>query len=197
MSIRHLFPVDKFDFNTSSVLLDLPQEDLRILHRHISTHKYEKGAVVFREGSYPTGIYYVEKGLIKKYKIDAQGKEQIIYVCNAGELLGFHAVLGEERFLDSAATLEASEISFIPREDFLEAVEKSNVLAKRLLKILSHEFGVLTNTITIQGQRPVKDRLILALITLREKFKDPKAKAGALIDINISRTNLANMVGTT
>ena len=147
--------------------------------------------------SYPTGIYYVGNGLVKKYKIDSQGKEQIIYVCNAGELLGFHAVLSEERFLDLAATLEASEISFIPREDFLEAVEKSNLLAKRLLKILSHEFGVLINTITIQGQRPVKDRLILALITLREKFKDPKLKPGTLVDINISRADLANLVGTT
>lgn len=197
MSIRHLFPVDKFDFKSSSVLHELPTEDLQILRRHMTTHVYEKGQVVFREGSYPTGIYFLEKGLVKKYKIDAQGREQIIYICNSGELMGFHAVLSEERFLDSAAALKDSEITFIPREDFLETVEKSAVLAKRLLKILSHEFGVLANAITIQGQRPVKDRLILALITLREKFKEPEAKPGTTVDINIHRSDLASMVGTT
>ena len=196
MSIRHRFPLDKFDFKTSAILSDLSAEDLETLQRHMTTHFYEKGQVIFREGSYPTGIFFLEKGLAKKYKTDGRDSEQIIYICNKGELLGFHAVLSGESFPDSAAALENSEISFIPREDFLEVVDKSIVLAKRLLKILSHEFGVLTNTIVIQGQRPVKDRLILALITLREKFKDSKAEAGSPVDINISRTNLANMIGT-
>ena len=34
-------------------------------------------------------------GKIKKYKVDQNSKEQIIYVANNGELIGYHAVLSE------------------------------------------------------------------------------------------------------
>ena len=40
-------------------------------------------------------------------------------MANSGEIMGYHALLAEERYPDSATVLEDSEISFIPKEDFL------------------------------------------------------------------------------
>jgi len=195
MSIKGIFPIDKWDFQTGSVLAGLPAEDLDILMAGKSEQVYKKGEIIFREGGFPSGIFYITEGKVKKYKVDKDGKEQIIYVANAGELLGYHAVLGEDRYPDCAAALEQSSIAFIPKEDFVTAIGQSKVLSKRLLKTLSHEFAVLANSVSLFAQKSVRERLALQLIVLREKYK-VNFQPGMSVEINMSRNDLASLVGT-
>ncbi|HEX5024688.1 MAG TPA: Crp/Fnr family transcriptional regulator [Agriterribacter sp.] len=195
MSIRGIFPIDKWDFKSESILTDLPAADYSRLMVHKSEHIYKKGEVLFREGAYPSGIYYVVEGKVKKYKTDQNGREQIIYVANTGELLGYHAILSEYRYPDSSATLEESTIAFIPKEDFLACLQQSPILNNRLLKTLSHEFAVLANSITLFAQNSVRERLALQLIVLREKYK-VNYEPGMAVEINMSRDDLASLAGT-
>jgi CRP-like cAMP-binding protein len=195
MSIQGIFPIDKWDFKTGSVLENLPPEDLELLTRHRMEQVYKKGEMIFRQGAYPTGIFYITEGKAKKFKVDRDGKEQIIYVANTGEILGYHAILDEDRYPDSAAAIEKSRIAFIPREDFLAVLGQSEVLSKRLLKTLSHEFTVLVNSLTLFTQKSVRERLALQLIVLREKYK-VNFHPGMPVEINMSRDDLAALVGT-
>jgi CRP-like cAMP-binding protein len=197
MNSEHYFPTDKFDLNTSLVLKDMPAEALKLLKRNKTTHAYRKGQVIFRENSFPAGIYLLDKGMAKKYKTDNKGNEHIIYICAPGDIMGLQSVLSTERYLDSAATLTDSEITFIPREDFLEAVDQSPELAGKLLRILSHEFGVLTNTLSVQAQKTAKEKLAINLISLREKFRGPDDRPEDEVSISISRSDLAGMTGAT
>lgn len=195
MSIRGIFPIDKWDFKSESVLKDLPAKDVELLTANKTEQLYSKGEIIFREAAYPAGIFYIVEGKVKKYKVDKEGREQIIYVANEGEILGYHAILSEDRYPDSAAALEKSRIAFIPKEDFLNTLQQSAVLSKRLLKTLSHEFAVLANSISAFAQKSVRERLALQLIILREKYK-VNFQPGMPVEINISRSDLANMVGT-
>jgi CRP-like cAMP-binding protein len=195
MSIKDIFPINKWDFQSESVLANLPLVDLDLLTIHKTEKIYNKGEIIFWEGGYPNGIYCILEGKVKKYKLDKNGREQIIYVANTGELLGYHAVLSEDRFPDSAAALEESRIAFIPKDDFLKTIEQSPVLTKRLLKTLSHEFAVLANSLTIHAQKSVRERLALQLIVIREKYK-VNFQAGTPVEINMSRDDLASLVGT-
>ena len=194
MSLSGLFPIDRWNFTTQAILNSLSEEDFNCLISHQSNQQFHKGEVIFREGAVPSGIFIIKNGRVKKYKTDRNGREQIIYVANEGELIGYHSVLSEERYPDSAAALETSLISFIPKEDFLEVLRRAPDLAQRLLKVLSHEFTVLANSISVFAQRTAPERLAIALIVLREKFKDADPEPKEII-LNISRTDLANMAG--
>ena len=195
MSIRGIFPIDKWDFKTESVFTDLPADELAELESSKTEQLYKKGEIIFRDGAYPTGIFYITFGKVKKYKVDRDGKEHIIYVANTGELLGYHAILAEGRYPDCAAALEQCKIAFIPKEDFLAVLKRSETLPKRLLKLLSHEFGVLANSLSLFTQKSVRERLALQLIVLREKYK-VNFQPGMPVEINMSRDDLANLVGT-
>jgi CRP-like cAMP-binding protein len=195
MSIQGIFPIDRWDFESESILADLPAGDLEMLMARKYEQVYKKGEIIFREGSYPSGIFYIANGKAKKYKMDRDGREQIIYVANTGELLGYHAILSEDNYPDSAAVLEESVITFIPKEDFLETINQSNILNRRLLKTLSHEFAVLANSITLFAQKSVRERLALQLIVIREKYK-VDFEPGMPVEINMSRDDLASLVGT-
>jgi len=195
MSILGIFPIEKWDFNSESILADLPEHDLQILMARKLQQVYKKGEIIFREDAYPSGIFYLVSGKAKKYKMDKDGREQIIYVANTGELLGYHAILSGDNYPDSAAVMEDSLIVFIPKEDFLETIRQSDVLNRRLLKTLSHEFVVLTNSLTMFAQKSVRERLALQLVVVREKYK-VDFEPGQAVEINMSRDDLASLVGT-
>ncbi|SHM44681.1 Crp/Fnr family transcriptional regulator [Mucilaginibacter sp. OK098] len=194
MSLSGIFPIDRWNFTTQSILNTLSEEEYAELVANQSDQKYLKGDVIFREGSVPAGIFLIRSGKVKKYKVDNLAKEQIIYVANHGELIGYHAVLSEERYPDSAAAIEDSLISFIPKEDFISILHRSPVFTQRLLKALSHEFTVLANTISVIAQRTAPERLAIALIVLREKYKDEESGEKDII-LNVSRMDLAGMAG--
>jgi CRP-like cAMP-binding protein len=195
MSIKGIFPIDKWNFNSGSILAGLPAGEFACLVAHKTEEIYKKGEIIFREGAYPAGIFYITAGKVKKYKVDRAGKEHIIYIANAGELIGYHAVLSEERYPDSAAAIEESKVAFIPKEDFLETVQQSDTLNKRLLKMLSHEFAVMANSLAVIAQKPVRERLALQLVILREKYK-VSYQPGTPVEINMGRDDLASLVGT-
>lgn len=189
------FPYDNFNFNSDSIFKGLPEKDLELLNKNMVTHNYKKGEILFRDGSYPTGIYYIKKGKVKKYTTDKDGREQIFYVCRKGELLGYHALISEEKYTDTAATIEESTISFIPKDDFLSAIQLSSILSNRLLKVMSHEFGVLTNSLAVFAQKTVRERLALSLLLLRDKYKKENQEKKP-IELDMSRDDLSKFVGT-
>ena len=136
----------------------------------------------------------LESGMAKKIKLDADENEHIVYICTSGDIMGFQSVLSAGRYLDSAIALEDSHIAFIPREDFLAAVEQSSILASKLLRILSHEFGVLLNTLAAQNRKTVKERLASNLVNLIEKIRKTSKDANV---VNMTRADLAQLCGTT
>lgn len=195
MSMINRFPIDQWHFNSDAVLHNLPDHEIESLLAHQSVHTYPCGHILFREGSFASGIFFIKEGKVKKYKVDAEGKENIIYIANKGELLGYHGVLGGGRYCDSTATLEKTTVVFVPKEDFIATVAQSPILTWRLLKTLSHEFNVLSNSISLFRQKTVIERLALQLIVLREKYK-PVPYTGAPVTISICREDLASLVGT-
>ena len=189
------FLSENFRLKTDHIFEGLSAEEQACLMEAGVTHVYKKGEIIFREGGIPTGIFYIKSGRVKKYKPTAKGGEQIFYLCGEGELLGYHALLGEDYYPDSAATIEDSAITFIPKESFLQVLRNSPILPNKLLKALGHEFSLFINNITNLATKTVRERLAFQLLTLDEKFKK-RNRPDIASEITISRTDLANMVGT-
>lgn len=189
------FLSENFRLKKDQIFEGLTSEQLNLLMESGVTHPFKKGEIIFREGGIPTGIFYIQAGRVKKYKATVKGGEQIFYICSEGELLGYHALLGEEYYPDSAATIENSEITFIPKENFLLVLRNSPILSNALLKALGHEFSLFINNITNLATKTVRERLAFNLLILEEKFKIP-SEPNTPSEINMSRTDLANMVGT-
>src|SRR5690242_18963998 len=110
MSNKGIFVIDQWDFKSESFLEALPADDYEMLTRQMHEQVYKKGEIIFREGAYPGGIFYIKNVIVKKYKVAKDGREQIIDVANTGELIGYHAILSQDRFPDSAAAIEESTI---------------------------------------------------------------------------------------
>ncbi|QEC77617.1 Crp/Fnr family transcriptional regulator [Mucilaginibacter ginsenosidivorax] len=194
MSLNRIFPIEKWNFITASALGLLTTDDYNRLLINSTSHIYKKGEIIFRENTLPAGVFLVLSGKVKKYKADHTGRRQTIYVAGNRELVGYHAVLSRERYSDSAAALEGSRICFIPTDDFMFTVKNCPYFAQQLLGALSHEVMVLANSVLVFAQRNAAERLAIALIVLREKYKED-GTINANTVLTVSRADLADIAG--
>ncbi len=188
------FLIEKFTSKSDYIFKNIPADILQNIEDHMVDRTFRKGQNIFLEGLFPSGIFYLKEGLVKKYKTDHTGKEHILYLCAPGELLGYPAVLCHEAYPDSAAAIESSKLGFISRDLFIKALSDSTELMFNVLSSLSHEFGVMVNSVTVFAGMTVRERLALNLLLLAEKFK--KIRPVDPVEILLSREDLANMVGT-
>lgn len=186
---------ERFIFKSDSAFTNLPDNIKEVFLNQMIVKQFKKRQNIFTEGTYPAGIFFIRKGKVKKYKSLNGGKEQIIYVCSEGELLGYAAFLSDERYPDSAASLTDATIGFLSKEKLLKLLDQYDELSKMLMKNLSHEFGVLVNFIATYTQKSVRERVALTLLILQEKFKD-NVNENNEIQIVLTRQDFANIVGT-
>lgn len=186
--------ISKFIFNNQYLFDELPDCDKEMLKGAMQNKNYRKNEAIFTDGTIPTGIFYLKTGKVKKYKVDNDGREQIIYIYNTGEFFGYSAILSNESYGDTTQAIENSVIAFISKEDFLKILDQSVVFSRLLLKSLSHEFSVMANLMTVLSQRTVRERVALSLLILHKKYHSNIPEEN--VYISLSRTDLANMVGT-
>lgn len=186
--------ISKFIFNNQYLFDELPQYDKEMLKATMQNKNYRKSEAIFTDGTMPRGIFYLKTGKVKKYKVDNDGREQIIYIYNTGEFFGYPAILSNESYGDTTQAIENSVIAFISKEDFLKILDQSVVFSRLLLKSLSHEFSVMANLMAVLSQRTVRERVALSLLILHKKYKANVTEES--VYIALSRTDLANMVGT-
>lgn len=182
--------IRKFNFESDKILSSLSKEESERFFQHTEQLTFKKGKLVFYEGGIPTGVFLVESGKAKIYKTGLDGKDQIFYVYKAGDLLGYHALLCNEKYEDSCEALEDCKILFVSKSNFDNLLIAIPNLNQLLIQNMSHEFGVMVNTITILAQKPLRERLALYLLILNEKYQTEKG------DIFLPREDLANIIGT-
>ena len=193
---KHLFMKNfftKFNFQSNLLFIGLSTEEQLEVSILTEPLIIKKGSLLFYEEGIPTGIFQIKKGSAKKFKHGFNGEDQIFYIYTSGDVLGYHALLGEERYQDSCEALEDLEVNFISKSNFLKLLNKMSALQKAVIKNISHEFGVLANTIALLAQKDQNGRLAIFLLLLEQRF-NLKNKISKGIDI--SRDDLANLIGT-
>ncbi|MCX6352376.1 MAG: response regulator, partial [Bacteroidetes bacterium] len=157
------------------------------------TSTYKKKDIIYRDRGVPRGIYYINEGRVKIYKIHDNGKELITELLKQGEFFGYTSLLEGKDYAESAETLEDSEITFIPREDFFNLVYNNREVAKKFIHILTKNIADRQEQLLELAYSSVRKRVAESLLLLQKKYMDEGQQQ---FSIAISREDLANVVGT-
>jgi CRP-like cAMP-binding protein len=178
----------------NNVFSTLTDDQLANLSVEKSCNFYKKGQLVFFEGNRPTGLYCVNKGKVKIYQIGIEGKEQIIRLAKDGDILGYRSLISGELYTASASVIEDATICFIPKKTFFDLLQSNSELSTRMMKLLSNDLKSAEKRITALAQKPVRERLAETIIMLKEFYGVDKENSA--IKANLSREDIANIVGT-
>ncbi len=174
---------------------ELSTEETCMLTLESTCRTYKRGDTIFKIGARPTGVYCIHEGKVKVARMGSDGKEQIVGIFKEGDLLGYRTLLSEDRYAVSAVTLEDSKICFLPGKEFLQLLKKNLSFHEKITRELCKELSDMTESLTILAQKSVRQRLASTLISLNDIYKSNGAPDGS-VSINLSREDLANMVGT-
>jgi CRP-like cAMP-binding protein len=160
-----------------------------------TTRKYKKGDVIFREGQQPVGLFHLLQGKVKVFKTGDEGREQIVRLFRSGDVLGYRALASNEPYFATATALEPCNVVLIPIAEVHAMLDRSGGLALLMLRQLGQDLKDAEDRLLDFAQKPVKERLMETLHLLRDTYGDVDGEAG-LIDIELTREDLASMVGT-
>ena len=171
----------------------LTTDELTNISKNRSCLSFKKGQVIYHEGMRVNGIYCVHGGIAKVTKLGPRGKDQIIKFMQPGDLAGYRAMVSNEPMAGSLVAHTDVRACFIPKEIFLSSLRENPTFSLDLLKESCHELGEWGKIVTNLAQKTVKERLAELLLLLESTFG--KHEEG-YIDIQLTREELANMVGT-
>jgi len=179
-------------FQNSFILTNLPAEDLKMLEDHAKPENGKRGDVLFRQGAFPNGVYWLISGKIKIFQETPTGQKQTMYIYSDGDLIAYRQFIADEPHPVTAVLIEESMYRFVPAEMFRGLLTSSPFFSRNILTALAREFTVWMNRMTVFSQYPVRYRLILALLILQEQYRMSGSEPGV---VTITRTDLAEFVG--
>ncbi|GFM36189.1 Crp/Fnr family transcriptional regulator [Desulfovibrio psychrotolerans] len=169
----------------------LTDEQLTGLASVIVDKPYEKGEVIFVEGTPAKGFYIVAQGRVKIFKSAPDGREAVLHVFGPGEPFGEVAVFQGGTFPAHAMTVEKSRLLFLPRDALVARISSDPTLALNMMAALSGRLRQFAGKIESLTLKETPQRLAAYLITASE------LKDGAdSFSLDIAKGLLAGMLGT-
>lgn len=179
---------------TSQLMKDLKESGFLSLNpdQYDSEHLNKKMAL-YNEGKRPKYLYLLKSGKIKTYKTHEDGKEYINNLYSPGDYIGHGALLEDTNYDDTAEALEESEITMIPKDDFLKAIYNDMNIASKFIKLISKDVKDKEERLLHLAYDSLRKRVAKALTDIHNKFN--KGNEGES-NINFSREDIAQYVGT-
>lgn len=150
-------------------------------------NRYKKKQPIYSEGNHPSRLYFIQKGKVKTFKRNDDGKELIVDLYGAGDFLGHVALLQNGTYKESAEAIEDTEIAIIPKEDFEELINSSREVARRFIALLASNLTEKEEQLLKMAYNSLRKKVADSLLMLHRKYQSA---------IDTTRENLATIAGT-
>jgi CRP-like cAMP-binding protein len=162
----------------------------RAVNRHIA-----KGEILFYEGDDAHGLYLVEQGSIKIFKLSASGREQVLHVERPGNSFAELPLFDGGPYPASAGALEDSSLLFIPKKAFDELCMARPQIALSVIRVIGKRLRKLTRLIEEISLKDVEHRLAWWLLERAEEHGGRQAESVEL-QITLSHGDIGTRIGT-
>ncbi len=153
------------------------------------------GEFFFHQGEDSTMLYIILSGRVKLPQITPDGNQVIVDYFGPGEGLGIVMALNELPYPLSAEAIEPCTAVGWSRETMLSLMKDNAQLAINGMNMVGRRFTQMQNRFQELATQRVEQRVARALVRLVRQF-GRRTEEGVVIDISISREDLAQMTGT-
>jgi len=154
---------------------------------------FNRNQTIFYEGNHPKNIFYIQKGKVKVYKMNEDGKELIVRLCGENEFFGYVSILENTTYKVSAKAIERCEIAIIPRSDFDSMINTNALVLKKFIQMLAGEVGDYEQMLLGMAYNSLRKKVAETLLRLTAKFEQQNPEQNCL---KVSRPTLAALAGT-
>ena len=178
-----------FLLRSCRLFADLDAPELRDIQAITLHREYRKGQLIFTEGEVSRGFCVLAAGTVKIYRLGPDGRERIIHVVAAGDSFA-EAAMFMTAYPATAEALSTATVLWIEKNGFKQLLGHDSKLSFKIMGALVQRLNHLRNVLTDLTLKEVPARFASYVLSL-------PAQPGQPIRINISKTTLAQMLGTT
>jgi CRP/FNR family transcriptional regulator len=157
------------------------------------TMRFGANQPIVHQGDPVEAVYNVKRGMLKTYKLLADGRRQVIGFLLPGDFLGLAA---DEDHAFSVEAVEPAELCRFSRSRFEAFVQGHPAVERELYHLASRELAVAREQIVLLGRKTARERLASFLLGMGEQMQARGALAG-LVRLPMSRTDIGDYLGLT
>jgi len=149
------------------------------------------------EGDPGEAVHFVKSGKVKVLKTSESGREVIVNILNPGDIFAEVTLFQNNiAYPASVEVIEDAEIGIIRNKDLEKLIMDNPEPALGLIRAMSVKLREVQRRVKELGSNDALERTIRVLLALAQNHGS-KTKAGIKLCKNITRQDLANLVGTT
>ncbi|HVB28664.1 MAG TPA: Crp/Fnr family transcriptional regulator [Terriglobia bacterium] len=173
----------------------LGDDELRRLAGHCIVRHLRKDELLFAEGDPCEGMYVVQAGAIKMFKMAETGREQVLVIERAGSTVGELPVFDGGNLPASAGAIEDSSLLFLPKREFLSLCRQNSEVAFAVIRSLAWRFRYITSLVEELSLKEVSHRLARFLRD-RAIAVGVRTRRGVEFPLEESNQQIAAEIGT-
>lgn len=181
---------------SKGVFCQLAHDELKEVSDHKVTNVYKKGQTLFVQGNHPFGLYCISSGNIKVTKVGNDGKESIVRIASAGDVLGHRSLFTDQYYTATATALEDTKVCFLDKKFIMKVIQENPSVSMNVIEKLSTDMGAAENKLSSLHQKNVRERLAELLLLLKESHGEEQDDGKTLIKLKLTREEMATMIGT-
>lgn len=153
--------------------------------------RVEAGQTLFQEGDRADEVFTLTHGMLKLYKLLADGRRQIVGFLVPGDFLGL--AFGRT-YVYSAEAVIPTQVCRFRRPQFMGLLDECPSLEKEILGRTSTELAAAQEQMLLLGRKTARERLASFLLALaRRSTLAPRG----LLALPMSRADIADYLGLT
>jgi CRP/FNR family transcriptional regulator, cyclic AMP receptor protein len=173
----------------------LTENEMRTLCRRVSKRHFSRGEMLFSEGDPCRGLFVVDTGRIRIFKLAPSGREQVLAIEGPGSSFAELPVFDGGVYPASASALEETEVIFISRKEFQDYCREHPEVALKVLAVVGSRLRRLVGIIEDLSFTTVRQRLISLLLRLAQGH-GTAIRQGVRVELKTTHQDLAAELGT-
>ncbi len=177
--------------NSSNAANNINLDDIPNIYEIISQSNYrrlKKKQTLYFEGDHTQGVYFLDEGCIKTFKLNSDGRELITNLYQPKTFIGLGYLLLNSPLADTAEAIENCSLYFTPKKTMLELLDEYPTLSQYFVKILSINLKQKEEQLVEIAYESVTKRLSKVLIRLNKN-------ASPIDHFAVTRDDLAGLTG--
>ncbi len=184
------------DARGTSEWCPLEAEDLRLLNQAKVGNTYQPGQSVFYQGNPCLGIYCIESGTVAVRKTDPHGNSVIVRLAHSGETLGYRAFFAGAPYRAGADALTQARICFIDKTAVRTMMDRNPAVAQAFLRHMARDLEDAEEARLKATSLSARAQLAGLLLVLKQRFGTMARDGTLIIELPLSRQDLAAVIGT-
>jgi len=174
----------------------LSQDEVNPLAQRLILRRFNAGQIIFHHGDPGGLLYIISKGKVKISHSTPDGQEALLAILGAGDFFGELALLDNSPRSATAEALAPTETLTLHRDQFRHFLGENPDFAMHVLQTMAEHIRRLNSQLSDIFFLDLPGRLARTLLRLCDQH-GRQTEEGIVIELALTQTDLAEMVGAT